>query len=158
MQEAEAIARRGVQRSEMAPCAFEQLEGAGDVGGEEIARRFDRAIDVALGREVDDRARRVIAVHRRDGLGVGDVAAHEDDAIAVDDVAQVLEAAGVGEQVEHDEARVRIRERVAHEVAADEARAAGHDPGVALCRHRASASTRSGSAGAPVSRGPGALN
>ena len=46
--------------------------GAEDVGLDELARRLDRAVDVRLGREVDER---VAALDRpADGVGVGDVA------------------------------------------------------------------------------------
>ena len=51
---------------------LEQDEGAEDVGLDELAGRLDRAVDVRLRREVDER---VAALDRaRHGVGVGDVA------------------------------------------------------------------------------------
>ena len=50
---------------------LEQHVGAEDVGLDELARRLDRAVDVRLGGEVDDRVAALDAVG--DGVAVGDV-------------------------------------------------------------------------------------
>ena len=60
-------------------------------------RAEDRAVDVRLGREVDDRV--AAARGLRDGVGVGDVALVE---LGVDAL-EVRRVAGVGELVEHDD-------------------------------------------------------
>ena len=59
----------------------------------------------------------------------GDVALHEGDGVAVDHALEALEMAGIGELVEHHQPRHAGRLGPAHEVAADEAGAAGDDPG-----------------------------
>ena len=76
---------------------LEQHEGAEDVRLDELARRLDRAVDVRLGGEVDDR------IAALDGLGdpldVGDVALDELD-LVVGQPLEVLAAARVGQLVE----------------------------------------------------------
>ena len=75
---------------------LEQDEGAEDVGLDELAGRLDRAVDVRLRGEVDER---VAALdRRRDRVGVGDVA---DDQLAALEPLEVLAPARVGELVEH---------------------------------------------------------
>ena len=110
----------------MAPARrFEQREGANHVGSDELAGRRDRPVDVRLRREVDDDVR--APDQRRRDDGVADVAAHERVARVVHHVAQRLDAARVGQLVERRDAPVAMRgERMAHEVAADEPGAAGH--------------------------------
>src|SRR5207342_790333 len=80
----------------------------------------DRAVDVRLGGQVDDR---LAALSRAgDGLGIGDV---PDAKVAVDPV-EVLPAARVGELVEHDDL-VAAPDEALDEVAADETAAAGDE-------------------------------
>ena len=95
--------------------------GAPEVGGAE-----DRAVDVRLGGQVDDR---LAALGRAgDGLGVGDV---PDPEVAVDPL-EVLPTARVGELVEHDDL-VAAPDEALDEVAADEPAAAGdEDPHVLI--------------------------
>ena len=61
---------------------LEQDEGAEDVGLDELAGGLDRAVDVGLGGEVDDR---VAAVERRrDRVAVGDVGDDQLEALVVE--------------------------------------------------------------------------
>ena len=84
----------------------------------------DRAVDVRLGGEVDDRLDAL--ARARDHLGVGDVTLVE----LVPDALEVGRVPGVGELVEHDDVLARLGEPP-HEVAADEPGAAGdQDPHV----------------------------
>ena len=67
------------------------------VGADELGRPEDRAVDVRLGREVDDR---VAALRRgRDRVGIHDVAVVE----LVLEAVEVRAVAGVGELVEDDD-------------------------------------------------------
>ena len=104
----------------------QQAVGAVDVGLDERRRLQQRAVDVALGGEVDDGVDLVDQLP--DELGVADVALHEAVALAqrpAFDVEQVVGVAGVGQLVEVDDLVVVVlRQEVADEVAADEARAA----------------------------------
>ena len=104
----------------------EQHERAEDVGPDEGAGALQRAVDVRLGREVDDDLR---PPHQRPGDGgVGDVAMHEAVARVVVEVGQVLAPPRVGQRVEGGDAPVRVRvERVVDEVAPDEAGAPRDD-------------------------------
>ncbi len=90
------------------------------VGGDERVRLGDRAVDVRLGGEVDDR---VAALDRvGDRGGVLDAADHEADV----EVLQVLAPARVGQLVE-DGDLVALGEPDADEVGADEAGAAADE-------------------------------
>jgi hypothetical protein len=104
---------------------LEEDVGAEDVGLDEGPRILDRAIDVRLGCEVDDR------VAAGDRLGdrrrVGDVGLHEAHASRVRAL-EVLPAARVGELVEHDDLVAWVRREVATHVGrADEARPAADE-------------------------------
>ena len=104
---------------------LEQHERAVDVGGDELARVPDRAIDVGLGGEVHDDVG-VLDERRRDRR-IGDVPLHEAVARVVLHALEILEPAGVGQLVERRDLPVGMRrERVADEVGADEAGAAGN--------------------------------
>ena len=100
------------------------------VGLEEVVVVEDGPRHVRLGREMHDDVR---AAHQvLDERGVAHVAVPELDAAArvgrLEVGRQVVDAAGVGQQVEHQDPVVRILvEDVVHEVAADESGAAGHE-------------------------------
>ncbi len=105
----------------------EQHLRADNVRPHERARVVDRAVDVAFGREVD---------HAIDAFGeepahqvaVGNVAAHEPVARAAGDIREIGEIAGVRQGVEVEHGVVRVGgQRMANEVAADEAAAAGDE-------------------------------
>ena len=98
----------------------EQHVGAEHVGLDELGRAEDRAVDVCLRGEVDDRLRAGGGL--RDRVGIADVAVEELDAHAV----EVGAIAGVGELVEHRDALPRCGETL-REVRADEAGAAGDE-------------------------------
>ena len=124
----------------------EQHLRAEHIREDEFGRPEDRAVDVGLGREVDDR---VDTVRRpRDRLGIGDVAVVE----LVVDAVEVRPVARVGELVENDHLLAVHREPPG-EVRADEPGTAGdedlHAP--SLARHSASPSRQCGSSGAPRS-------
>ena len=104
----------------MPPRVVEQHLGAEDVGEDEFGRPEDRAVDVGLGREVDDRV--AAGRGRRDCLGVGDVALVE----LVLDAFEVRAVARVRELVEDDD-RVAIRRETSRRSRADEARATCHE-------------------------------
>src|SRR6202023_2892042 len=113
-------------RPALARC-LEQLEGADDVGVDEVAGVVDRAVDVALGGKVEHRRRALLGEEAAHLGTVGDVAGGEPEARLSPDVGQVLETAGVGELVEHDHPGVGLGKGQPHEVAADEPGAAGDE-------------------------------
>src|SRR5208337_1586968 len=106
-------------------CFFEQVEGAVDVGADEIVGAVDGAVNVALGGEVNDGA----------GLSAPQQAAHK---IAIDDVAlleaiarmgfdgtQVVEIARVCQLIEIQDARGFGGNPLENEIRANESSAAG---------------------------------
>jgi hypothetical protein len=105
-----------------------------DVGLHEGARAVDAAVDVALGREVHDGARPVLGQQAVEQGAVADVAVHEAVAASPCSAGQVGEVAGVGQRVEVDDRLAGWRQPVEHEVAADEAGAAGDEYGHAAWR------------------------
>ena len=98
---------------------LEQHLGAAELGAAELLGAEDRAVDVRLGREVDDR----VAAARRPG----DVLRHGDVAVVeLDAVGQVGAVPGVGQLVEDDDVLAGA-EQPLDEVRADEAGAAGDE-------------------------------
>ena len=87
---------------------------------DELLRAEDRAVDVGLGREVDDRG--AARGRARDRVRVGDVAVDE----LVLDALEVGGVAGIGELVEHRDLGAALGQP-ANEVRADEARPAGDE-------------------------------
>ena len=104
---------------------LEQDERAERVGPHERVGLGDRAIDVRLGGEVDDR------VGARDCAGnsgrILDRPLEEREARVVLDVAEILVAPGVGQLVEDDDLVLARAQSHAHEVRADEAGAAADE-------------------------------
>jgi hypothetical protein len=85
---------------------LEQHVGPDDVGPQKGVRLEDRAIDVGLGGEVDDRldtgTERLL-----DSPRVTDIAVHEPVARVVGAVFEVGEVAGIGQRIEVDDAQPR---------------------------------------------------
>ena len=104
---------------------LEQAEGALDVGAQEGLRVGDGVVVVGLGGVVHDRV--VAGDDAVEQLGVADVAHHELDAVG-GQARDVLGVAGVGQLVEDRDVDLGVVvDHVVHEVAADEAAAAGDD-------------------------------
>ncbi len=161
VEEPEARPRLVAERGDVRPGRLEQLERADDVRLDERPRPLDRAVDVALGGEVQDGRRGVLPEHPADRLPVRDVAQDEGEAGVVRHVGEALEAARVRQLVEHYDAVRRRPEGVTDEVRADEAGPARHEHrfhprSSAAARARASAGAKDhprGGAGGQVTRG-----
>src|SRR5690606_26013673 len=129
VQETEGLARRPLQRPPVVARGLEQRQGADHVGLHERARPVDGPVDVALGGEVQDRVRAMLAqqgVHQR---AIADVAMDEDMVVVPLQRRQGVEVAGVGERVEVDHA-LPGGQRLEHEVPAEETGSAGDKPGL----------------------------
>ena len=114
---------------------LQQHVGAVDVGLDEGVRVHDRAVDVRLGREVDDRVDLVRLQRLSHRLCVADVALHEGVARIVVDVQQVVQVAGVGQLVVDQDAIVGVLvQHVADEVRPDEPGAAGDHQVLHSCK------------------------
>ena len=113
------------------PRPLEQAHRSEHVRVDELLRAEDRAVDVGLGGEVDDRV--AAGSGARDRVRIGDVALDE----LVLDAFEVRRVAGVRELVEDDDVGAALREPP-HEVRADEPGATGdehaHRDRVAACR------------------------
>ena len=121
VQEAEAALRRGVEPGKMGARRLDQLAGADDVGLHEGRRPLDGAVDVRLGGAVDHPHRPLLAVEALDKYPVGDVSLDEGEARVRRHVVEAAAVAGVGQLVQDDDPRPRVRQNVAHEVRANEA-------------------------------------
>ena len=99
--EAEARAGLAGQARKMRAGGLEQAVGAHEVRLDEVAGRVDRAIDVALGREVHDD----VGPHAGEGLAQGgsvaDVGLDEGEPRAGRDGLEGGQVPGIGELVEH---------------------------------------------------------
>jgi hypothetical protein len=96
------------------------MEGAHDVGLDELTRPMDGAVHMALGGKVDDRARPVLGQQTRHQRRITDVALHEHMARVALQTRQGFQVASVGEFVEVDDGLIRGLEPVQYKVAADD--------------------------------------
>ena len=108
--------------------AVEEHLRAEHVRAHEDLRVEDRTVHVGLGREVHHRVDGVFGEHALHRLGVRDVGPHEVIARVVLDVGEILQVAGVGEQVDvHDLGVGPLAQQVTHEVGAAETGPAGDE-------------------------------
>jgi hypothetical protein len=89
----------------------------------------DGAVDVAFSRKVQHRARPVLGQQALDQRTVADVAVHEMVPCIPLQAGEVFAVARVGEFVQIDDGFVVPTQPVEHEIAADEAGAAGDEDG-----------------------------
>ena len=80
-----------------------------------------------FGGEIDDRGRLMLGKEALDERAIADVAVHEHVLGRVARRRERVEIAGVGQLVEIDDALAVLRERLEHEVRADETGAAGDE-------------------------------
>ena len=107
----------------VSPRRLAQHGGAADVGLDEGERVHQRAVDVRLSGEVDDRVN--MAGQRVDEVGIADIAMDETKTWSAFELGEVREVAGVGQLVEHRDLHFGPgAPEVADEVRADEARGA----------------------------------
>ena len=113
----------------MTPGAIEQHTRADHVGVNEIRRRIDAAIDMGLGREIDNGVKLMLGHELIHLVGIGNVSLEEFVAIAVrfGHTVEVGQVAGVGQDVDiRDVSRLVMFQNVANKVAANETAAARH--------------------------------
>src|SRR5262245_28032692 len=77
VQEAKALAFTAGKGLPIHPCGLQQVKRAFDVGSHEGRGSVDAAVDMALGGEVDERARPMLSKQSIDQLAVTNVTAHE---------------------------------------------------------------------------------
>ena len=104
---------------------LEQAESPDHVGLDELARTMDRAVDVALGSEMKDRARPMLGQQPSDQGAVADVALNQLAYPRLQKFSDGLSVACVGQLVQHEHRFTALREPVVDEVASDEAGGSG---------------------------------
>ena len=113
----------------MSAGAIEQHTGADHVGVNEIQRRINAAIDMGLGREIDNGVKLMLSHELIHLVGIGNVSLEEFVAIAVrlGQTLEVCKVAGVGQDINiRDVSRLVMFQNVANKVAANETAAARH--------------------------------
>ncbi len=123
-----------MQESPLACCiaphrlrGFQQREGPHDIGGDKGFRSEDRPVDVRLGGKVDHAIDTLVIQQGLDQRLIADIALHEAVRRQRLDVREALQVAGIGQQIEVDDAVTRMpAQPVANEVGADKAGAAGY--------------------------------
>src|SRR6185295_419726 len=93
---------------------------------------------MALGREIDDRARPMRGQQRRYGGAIADVGAYEMVPGVVLERGQTAEIAGVGQLVDVEDGLLAFRAPVEHEIGADKSGAAGDQNHASSMRPKAS--------------------
>jgi hypothetical protein len=138
VQEAEGALGVRIQALPVRTRRFQQSEGADDVGLHESFRPEDRAVDVALGREVHDRPRLVRRQQLVDRRAIADVGLGKPVQRIVLQRRQVLQVPGIGQLVDIEDCLVTITQPVEYEVGADEPCPASHQNHMCpICLHRA---------------------
>ena len=127
VEEPERVALGGSQAAPVGAGRLQETEGADDVRGDELPRTVNRAVDVALRREMDDRPHAVFGEESLHERLIADVATDERVPGVAVEGGEIAHVPGVGELVEVDDRLVVGREPVEDEVAADESGAAGDE-------------------------------
>ena len=118
------------QRRPISARFFKQAECAVDVGANKIVGAVDGPVDMALGGEMNDRARLFAPKQIAQTISVDDVAPLKAIARIAFDGSQVLEIAGVSQLVEIDDPRTLRGNPLENEIRADEARATGNQDSI----------------------------
>jgi hypothetical protein len=106
--------------------AFEQVEGAHDVGVDEIAGAVNGAVHMALGGKIHHGSGLVLCQQAGDQCRIAKITLHKHMATILAKGSQVLQVARVGEFVQVDDGLVGLSQPIEHKVAANKAGAAGH--------------------------------
>ena len=131
--EAEAVLRFRRKGAPIGEGLFQEHKSPDDVGVDEIRSLVDRSVDMAFGRQMDDRVGSHVADQAANVVAVGDVATNEAKAPIAGDRFERVEIAGIGQLVEDRDLVRRGCNQVADQRRADEAGAAG-DQITSRCR------------------------
>ena len=125
--ETESRAPGFVERAPMGQRGFEQRVGADQIGVDEGRGTVDRAVDMALGGEVQHGVRLLLAEDGIEAGAVADIDLVVAMTVAHAGLAQRFEVAGIGELVDVGYAPIGIGHDVADHGRADETGAAGDE-------------------------------
>ena len=95
------------------------MEGADDIGLDEVFWAVNAAVDVRFSGKIDDGAGFVFGKKARYQRSIADVATYEDVTWVALQAGEILEIAGVGEFVEIDDGLIGLIQPVENEIAAD---------------------------------------
>jgi hypothetical protein len=126
MEEAEGFLGRIIETIPVDTSGLKEIEGANDVGLDELGGPMDGAINMGLGGKVNDGARLMLRKELRNEYGITDITTSKGMAGVPLDGGEVLEIAGVGELVEVDDGVVLKGDPVEDEVGTDESGTAGN--------------------------------
>ena len=127
LQEAKSLALGRRERGDELPRRLQKDERADDVRFDEGARVVDGAVDVRLGRQIQDRVGPLLGEYASHHGPIGNIRPHEADAGIFERLFEVQQAARVGELVDDDETVGGVNERVLDEVRPDETCATGDE-------------------------------
>ena len=100
---------------------FQQIEGANDIGLDEIFRAVDGTIHMAFGREIDDGAWFVLHQELVQQRLVANIALHKDVPLVVFQRGQRFKIACIGQFVEIDDRLITLHQPVKYKIATYEA-------------------------------------
>ena len=105
---------------------FQQHIGADHVGVDEIGRAIDRAVDMALRRQMHDGIGIEASKRFGDGRTIADVGAAETKARMVLHRSERGEIAGIGQLVDDEHVVLGVADQMPHQRRSDKTRAAGN--------------------------------
>ena len=123
-QEAKLVLGRAFKGTPVSEGRLKELEGSGDVGGDELARAVDRAVDVGFGGQVHDRLWLGGGEGPAHGLGIADIGLDEGEARLALQIGEGGQITRVGELID-DRDGMSARDQKSGQIRPDEARAAG---------------------------------
>ena len=116
-------------RAPVSECALKQRQGTDDIRLHEFGGTVDGSIDMRFRCKIHDRRRTMFIQQFRHERFVANVAVDENVMGVIANTRQRIEIAGVGELVQIDDAITALAQQSEHEIAADEAGAAGDQKG-----------------------------
>jgi hypothetical protein len=129
VQEAEALFVRGGQIAVIAPGFFQQRKGAVDVRADELLGTEDGSVHMALGGEVHEGCRLMLAEKPGHQAAVVDVSVDELIAAMAAYRGEVPEIAGIGQAIEVHQRRRLLRQPMQDEVGSDKSGTARDNDG-----------------------------
>ena len=108
---------------------LKEVEGADDVGLDELGRSMDRAIHMGLGGKIDDGTGSVLGEQFGNEFGIPYVTAHEGMPWITINGDKVLQIAGVGQLIEINDGILPERDPIENKVGTNESGAAGDEDG-----------------------------
>lgn len=104
----------------------EQFERSYQIGVNERTRAVDGAIDVRFRRQIENHVGSVLSQQLVEQDAIRQISMHEVEVGLMAQGGKVIEIAGVGEQVEHDQIDIRASQQTIDEIGSDKSCSAGN--------------------------------